>query len=639
MPQELYSMWIQYPYPFGDFMCSFRALVSEMTTYSSILCITAFTVERYFAICHPFKPHILSNLQRVIKIIVGVWCIAIVNAIPYSLFTKINYVCDFEDKPISESAWCGVPFSMSQGKYIPLLLWSAFAFLVVPMAVLVVLYIKIGLKIKRSAHADIIIPVYKQNRNYPNIFKYNPRRSRRDKKSYTYNNSIISDISTSIDVTSNCNTAINYLTNEKGFDIIKTSNNNMDNEAMDDEKIPNITPVTPIKSYIMQFRKPLGKQNFPRLKDQKQKLKFGFKDLRPSDVKSNQNHEVIDSNIKRKGKKFTNWRQNFKSRLQVNHRRGNHIQKSSKRSKSFMLRFMNINQDIGNKLYNSHTCYENRSASNSNHKIDDEHLPASNISSESALTKNASEMDIESETPPTSNSSYYKSSQNENIMEFKPRQVNNNLFQPRNTKESCENHQVESGMNCNFNNSNGISVIKNHLSEICSSPALKMRQSNDVPKIKLSRVKSKDSKIPKRDSILKMSRKFIVYKRRPIILSSITKSYQKRNRSRTDAIKMLVAVVVTFFICWAPFNAQRLFFVFVKEWTPERKATLEKLYNITGCLFYANSTVNPILYNLLSKRFRNAFKNILCTSCHPKPKPLKTGLLTFHHKPIHRNNF
>lgn len=47
MPFELYWLWRQYPWVFGDAVCDAKMLTTETVTYSSILTILAFTVERY----------------------------------------------------------------------------------------------------------------------------------------------------------------------------------------------------------------------------------------------------------------------------------------------------------------------------------------------------------------------------------------------------------------------------------------------------------------------------------------------------------------------------------------------------------------------------------------------------------------
>ena len=46
LPSELYFMWRQYPWLWGEFACDLKIVVTEAITYSSILTIVAFTCER-----------------------------------------------------------------------------------------------------------------------------------------------------------------------------------------------------------------------------------------------------------------------------------------------------------------------------------------------------------------------------------------------------------------------------------------------------------------------------------------------------------------------------------------------------------------------------------------------------------------
>lgn len=85
--------------------------------------------------------------------------------------------------------------------------------------------------------------------------------------------------------------------------------------------------------------------------------------------------------------------------------------------------------------------------------------------------------------------------------------------------------------------------------------------------------------------------------------------------SRTKPIiRMLAAVVVTFFLCWAPFHMQRLFYLYGKDTANYIKVN-EWAYYITGCFYYFSCTVNPVLYNVMSVKYRVAFRKTLC--CGP----------------------
>ena len=46
MPCELYLMWQQYPWTFGDLACDVKIVVTEAIIYASILTVVAFSCER-----------------------------------------------------------------------------------------------------------------------------------------------------------------------------------------------------------------------------------------------------------------------------------------------------------------------------------------------------------------------------------------------------------------------------------------------------------------------------------------------------------------------------------------------------------------------------------------------------------------
>uniref|UniRef100_A0A8I5UNG7 Neuromedin U receptor 2 n=2 Tax=Pongo abelii TaxID=9601 RepID=A0A8I5UNG7_PONAB len=80
---------------------------------------------------------------------------------------------------------------------------------------------------------------------------------------------------------------------------------------------------------------------------------------------------------------------------------------------------------------------------------------------------------------------------------------------------------------------------------------------------------------------------------------------------RKSVNKMLFVLVLVFAICWAPFHIDRLFFSFVEEWTESLAAVFNLIHVVSGVFFYLSSAVNPIIYNLLSRRFQAAFQNVI----------------------------
>lgn len=77
-----------------------------------------------------------------------------------------------------------------------------------------------------------------------------------------------------------------------------------------------------------------------------------------------------------------------------------------------------------------------------------------------------------------------------------------------------------------------------------------------------------------------------------------------------------VALVVVFGICWAPFHTDRLMWSFISDWTDNHLKIFQYVHIISGVFFYLSSAVNPILYNLMSTRFREMFKEVMCHRPH-----------------------
>ena len=89
-----------------------------------------------------------------------------------------------------------------------------------------------------------------------------------------------------------------------------------------------------------------------------------------------------------------------------------------------------------------------------------------------------------------------------------------------------------------------------------------------------------------------------------------------------------VVLVVMFGICWAPFHTDRLMWSFIDQWASgqvEIFQAYEYVHVISGVFFYLSSAVNPILYNLMSTRFREMFKEVMCRHTR-RPVPRKQSL-------------
>lgn len=71
---------------------------------------------------------------------------------------------------------------------------------------------------------------------------------------------------------------------------------------------------------------------------------------------------------------------------------------------------------------------------------------------------------------------------------------------------------------------------------------------------------------------------------------------------------------MVFGLCWAPFHVDRLMWSCMDVSSKLHLKAFEQVHIISGVLFYLSSAINPILYNLMSTRFREMFSHITCSS-------------------------
>lgn len=83
MPVELYNfIWVHHPWAFGDAVCRGYYFLRDACTYATALNVASLSVERYLAICHPFKAKTLMSRSRTKKFIGAIWLAAGLLAVP-----------------------------------------------------------------------------------------------------------------------------------------------------------------------------------------------------------------------------------------------------------------------------------------------------------------------------------------------------------------------------------------------------------------------------------------------------------------------------------------------------------------------------------------------------------------------------
>lgn len=96
-------------------------------------------------------------------------------------------------------------------------------------------------------------------------------------------------------------------------------------------------------------------------------------------------------------------------------------------------------------------------------------------------------------------------------------------------------------------------------------------------------------------------------------LRDMNKKTGKPEKSR-KVNRLVLIVVITFVICWAPFYIVRFLIVFVDDFKTWERAWI--ISDISLSLSYINSCANPFLYAFFSDNFRKSFQKAWC--CHAK---------------------
>ncbi|KAF7199362.1 neurotensin receptor type 1-like, partial [Nothobranchius furzeri] len=83
MPIELYNfIWFHHPWVFGNAMCRGYFFLRDSCSFATALNITSLSMERYMAICHPFKAKSIMSRSRTKKLISAMWLASFTLASP-----------------------------------------------------------------------------------------------------------------------------------------------------------------------------------------------------------------------------------------------------------------------------------------------------------------------------------------------------------------------------------------------------------------------------------------------------------------------------------------------------------------------------------------------------------------------------
>ncbi|KAM6899783.1 thyrotropin-releasing hormone receptor-like [Xenentodon cancila] len=126
---SIFATWV-----FGHYGCLFITYCQYLGINASSCSITAFTIERYIAICHPIKAQFLCTLSRAKKIILFVWAFTSVYCVMWFYLSDVQQLV-YENITI---VTCG--YRVPRKFYLPVYFFDFGVFFVLPLLLSAVLY-------------------------------------------------------------------------------------------------------------------------------------------------------------------------------------------------------------------------------------------------------------------------------------------------------------------------------------------------------------------------------------------------------------------------------------------------------------------------------------------------------------------
>ena len=126
-------------WPFGRALCSILIYAQYVGIDASSLSITAFTIERYIAICHPIRAQTMCTVSRAKKIIGCLWVFTVLYCGPWLGLTDLTVTRLSDGSHITKCQ-----FRLERSSYLVLYMFDLVVFYFLPFLISTALYCLIG---------------------------------------------------------------------------------------------------------------------------------------------------------------------------------------------------------------------------------------------------------------------------------------------------------------------------------------------------------------------------------------------------------------------------------------------------------------------------------------------------------------
>ncbi|CAH1779132.1 unnamed protein product [Owenia fusiformis] len=119
----------------GKTGCNLVIYLQYLGVNASAMSITAFTIERYFGICHPMRAHAICTVKRAVKIIVFIWIFNVLYNSTWIFLTNVTIRRQSDNTTIESCEYTG-----KRSDYVYIYMVDLCLFYIIPLCLTCVLY-------------------------------------------------------------------------------------------------------------------------------------------------------------------------------------------------------------------------------------------------------------------------------------------------------------------------------------------------------------------------------------------------------------------------------------------------------------------------------------------------------------------
>jgi hypothetical protein len=145
VPSAFHDLYAKERWYLGKLMCYLIFFIENCVGIASILSLLLITLERYYAICQPLKVKSVMTQSRTLKLILLIWCLAILINLPVIYLTEYS-LGDFYDNTVEYKCTIKELTKVELGYYV----FVSFVSYFLIGLVLLVMYYKISMYLRKS---------------------------------------------------------------------------------------------------------------------------------------------------------------------------------------------------------------------------------------------------------------------------------------------------------------------------------------------------------------------------------------------------------------------------------------------------------------------------------------------------------